>query len=206
MNRSIIILAVVALASCGDEKTPKTGGSDDELPNRDENSSSMNSENLPDEWTAGPVVPQDDTYSDPPVSADTARVQFYGFQEGDSGYRLYSVPADTPVAEIVTNFEVGSHGAMSYSYDKGSTIEMVATKATAISKLVPCRVIFVDSAGLKLRFTRQIEDADLDQLLPLFPEDEGFQSGAEGYIDDQELGRHLFQRVKDDNLFHFWWD
>ena len=166
----------------------------------------MNLDNLPDGWTAGEIVPQDSTYLDPPASPDPARFQFYGFLEGDSGYRLFSVPADTSVAEIVAKFEVGSHGAQGYNYDEASTIEMVSVKATAITKIASCQVIFADVAGLKLKFGRQIEDSDLDQLAKLFPEDEGYQSGAEGYIDEQEPGRHLFQRVKEENIFHFWWD
>jgi len=166
----------------------------------------MNPDNLPDKWTAGPILPQDDTYSDPPTSPDPSRFQFYGYLEGDSGYRLYSVPSDTPLAKIVSTFEIGSHGAQSYGYDKAATVKLVAQKATAISTLIPCRVAFADAAGLKLKFTRRIEDADLDQISQLFPKEEGFQSGTEGYINEQEPGRHLFQRVKDENAFHFWWD
>ena len=206
MPRLIITLIAIALVGCGEDEASDSGGLEAPNPKKDTTNSAMDLDNLPDGWTAGAIVPQDDTYSDPPASPDPARFQFYGFLEGDSGYRLFSVPADTPVADIVAKFEIGSHGAQSYSYDENSTIEMVAAKATAISEIAPCQVVFADSAGLKLKFSRQIEDSDLDQLAKLFPEDEGFQSGAEGYIIEQEPGRHLFQRVKEENTFHFWWD
>lgn len=166
----------------------------------------MNATNLPTGWTAGEVVPYDLTYSDPPESDDTSRIQFYGLRESDPGHRLYSIPADTPIAEVVRVFKVGSHGADSYSYDVDETLGIVAGKAAKIAELFPCRVTFADAAGLKLKFRRQILDEDLDKLSELFSEDDGFQSGTEGYIIEQEEGRHLFQRVKEENLFHFWWD
>ena len=170
------------------------------------NEPSMNNDNLPDGWTAGDVVPYDQTSSDPPVSIDPSRFQFYGLCCTDPGHRLYSVPVDTGIAEIVVAFSVGIHGANSYGYDPDETVKMVSEKATKISEMLPCRVVFVDSAGLMLKFLRQIEDSHLDRLLELFPEEVGYQSGAEAYINDQEEGRHLFHRVKEENLFHFWWD
>lgn len=172
----------------------------------DRNEPKMNDDNLPDGWAAGEVVPYDQTSSDPPASPDPLRVQFYGLRSADPGHRLYSVPVETEIAEIVRVFEVGAHGADSYGYDPDETVEMVSEKATKIAELLPCRVIFVDCAGLILKFFGQIEDSHLDRLLELFPEDEGFQSGAEAYINEQEEGRHLFHRVKEENLFHFWWD
>ena len=72
----------------------------------------------------------------------------------------------------------------------------------ALVKLIP------DSAYLKLslKFLRLIKDAELEELALLFPVSEGMQSGAEGYFNEEEPGTHLFQRVKDENMFCFWWD
>ncbi len=162
---------------------------------------------LPDGWEKGEAVSQGRRYEDPPASPDPARILVQGYQAGDEGHCYYSIPAGTPVADIVQFFEVGSHGAESYSYDEEATIALVADKATALAKLVPAQVTFADAAGLKLRFLRQVTDDDLRAMEALFPDEEdAMQAGLEIYVSEWEGEGSLFEEVKRSNQFHFWWD
>ncbi|WP_193215208.1 hypothetical protein [Luteolibacter marinus] len=188
MNRALAILCFAALVGCGD------------------NHKTMSSGNLPEGWTAGDAVPHDQIYSDPPDSPAATRIQFYGLMEGDPGHRLYSIPADTPIAEVVKAFEVGSHGSMSYGYESGATVNLVADKATKISEIIPCRITFADPAGLKLRFSRQVTEDHLKQIEALFPEEEVMQAGLERYLSEWDGESSILAPVLQENLFHFWWD
>lgn len=183
----VILISVLALASCGKEHPE------------------MN-QHLPSGWKAGEPVAYERVNEDPPEASEPGQIHLYGMRHGDESHRLYSVPEDTPVADIVRFFEVGSHGAHSYNDNPGTIIELVTEKATRMAEHFPCRVTFADQAGMIIHFQRPVTDDDLDFLSKLFPESEGFQSGAEAYIIEQEEGRHLFQRVQDENKFHFWWD
>ena len=166
----------------------------------------MNSGNLPNGWTAGEVVPNDSIYSDPPASSDPARINLYGWKEGDPGHLIYSIPADTPVADIVRFFEVGSKAEASYGDDSEETIALVAEKATGIAELVPCRATFADAAGLKLRFLRQVTEEDLKKIETLFPDDQMMQAGLDRYASEWDGEGPILAPVLQENLFHFWWD
>ena len=166
----------------------------------------MNSSNLPENWTSGDLVPETEIYSDPPASSDILRVEFYGLLDGDPGHRLYSVPAGTPVAQVVRVFAVGSHSEISYGDDAAETIEIVAAKATKIGEIIPCHIVFADAAGLKLRFERQVTDDDIRKIEALFPLDEMMQSGLERYLSEWDGEGSVLAPVKEENLFHFWWD
>jgi len=167
---------------------------------------SMSSENLPEKWNDGDVLPDEKIYSDPPPSNDPSQIQFFGMREGDSGHRLYSVPAKTSVAEIVTEFEVGSHGAMGSGYNVDETVRLVAGKASQIAELIPLRVVFADSAELKLKFERQITSEELAKIEGIFPEEEAMQAGLEHYLSEWDGESSLLAPVLVENLFHFWWD
>jgi len=52
----------------------------------------------------------------------------------------------------------------------------------AIARIISVRVIFADSAGLKLRFTQQITASGLKKIEVLSPEDKAMQAGLNDYI------------------------
>ena len=83
---------------------------------------------------------------------------------------------------------------------------MVAEKAEAIAAVIPCRVTFADPAGLKLRFLRQITEADMEKIKALFPEDEMMQAGLEGYLSEWDGEGSPLSRIAQENLIHLWWD
>lgn len=154
----------------------------------------------------GDIMPKDQIYSDPPESADKSLIQFYGSRKNEECYRLYSVPSDRCVGEIVREFEVGSHGAESYGYNIAETVELVARMAIEIAIIVPCRVIFADVAGLKLRFLRQITIDEIRQIQGLFAEDTMMQAGLDRYVSEWDGEGLLFNPVFEENMFQFWWD
>ena len=164
----------------------------------------MDSYTLPIGWSAGPPVPHDQLNSDPPASADSTYVQFFGATS--DGYRLFIIPAATPIADVVRFFEVGSHGAESYGFDSEETVNLVAAKASMIADLVPCRVTLADSASLQLTFTRQITASEVSRIESFFNEEEVMQAGLDGYISEWDGEGQLLSSVLSQNQFNFWWD
>ncbi len=162
----------------------------------------MNHMNFPSGWSAGASIEGEQLYSDPPESPDKSRIQFFGLREGDTSHRLYSMPVDTPVADVVRAFEVGSHNCVG---DVPARIALVADKATRIAKLVPCRVIFADQAGLKLKFTRQITVDEVKMIEAMFSVDEMIEAGLDRYLSELGCDEGL-ATVLAENTFHFWWD
>jgi hypothetical protein len=154
----------------------------------------------------GDSIPDSMLYDDPPDSVDPTENVFFGLKDGDEGHKLYAVPATTQIGQIVHDFQIGSHGAESYSWDVERTIQMVADKAEAIAAVIPCRVTFADPAGLKLRFLRQVTAADMERIEALFPEDDMMQAGLEGYLSEWDGEGSPLSRIAEENLIHFWWD
>lgn len=187
MKFAAILLTFVTLIGCGKENT-------------------MNSNNLPDGWKAGDVVPHDQIYSVPPEPSDPSLMNVYGMREGDRSHRLYLIPADTPVADVVRFFEVGSHAQDSYGDDAQETVALVADISTEIAKIIPCQPIFADGAGMKLRFTRQITQAELDKIEALFHKTKIMQAGLERYMSEWDGESAILAPVIKENMFHFWWD
>ncbi len=166
----------------------------------------MSTSRLPLNWTAGDLAPGAQTDSNPPQPSDPFRVGFYGLRGNDPGHRLYSVPRDTPVAEVVRVFSVGSHAEISYGQDAAETVAIVAAKAGKIAEIIPCHVVLADPGTLILRFERQVTDDDLGKIEALFPIEEMWQAGLEQYISEWDGEGSILAPVKRDNLFHFWWD
>lgn len=166
----------------------------------------VNSTQLPPGWTVGEEVPTDDIYTDPPESSDPTRINLYGLAEDDPSHRLYSLSADTPVADVVRHFKVGAQSELSYGDDPEETNALVAEIATRIAAMVPCKPIFADSAGLKLRFLRQVTPEDLVRIEALFPEDQMMQAGLERYGSEWDGESPLLAPVLEENVIHFWWD
>ena len=154
----------------------------------------------------GDLVPDSMLYDDPPDSGNPTQNVFFGHKDGDVGHKLYAVPTSTPIGRIVRDFQVGSHGAGSYSWDVEETIQMVAEKTEAITAVIPCRVTFADPAGLKLRFLRQVTAVDMERIEALFPEDDMMQAGLEGYLSEWDGEGSPLTRIVEENLIHFWWD
>jgi len=154
----------------------------------------------------GDLVPDSMIYDEPPESSDSTQNLFFGLKDGDEGHKLYAVPISTPIGQIVRDFQIGSHGAESYSWDVEETIQMVAEKTEAIAAVIPCRVTYADPAGLKLRFLRQITEADMEKIEALFPEDEMMQAGLEGYLSEWDGEGSPLSRIAQENLIHLWWD
>ncbi|GAA5495933.1 hypothetical protein Rhal01_02114 [Rubritalea halochordaticola] len=169
------------------------------------NQMSDNQNNLPDGWVAGEGVSHEQSYVVPPLSGDPAMQQFYAAR-GDEAYRLYHVPTDTSIREIVEFFRVGAHGAMSYGLDEEKTIELVAGKAAKVAELIPCRLIFADQAGLKLQFERPVSDEEVAKLETMFPMDSAFETGMARYLTEWSGEGSYLAPVKEENQLHFWWD
>ena len=190
MRCLIPIAILLALAACDRHKQQLTSS----IPNPDT------------PMKVGDLVPDSMLYGDPPDSPDPTQNLFFGLKDGDKGHKLYAVSTVTPISQIVRDFQIGSHGAESYSWDVEETIHLVAEKADAIASVIPCRVTFADPAGLKLRFLRQVTEADMERIKALFSEDDMMQAGLEGYLSEWDGEGSPLSRIAEENLIHLWWD
>lgn len=161
---------------------------------------------LPPDWKAGEMVSVERSYGEPPESTDPERHLFFGLYGEDPGHRIYDIPANVKISEIVRQFRVGSQGAMSYGLDENQTVETVALNADKIAAIIPCRVIFADEAGLKLKFEKQISESELAKIESLFPLDDAMGAGLEKYISEWDGESRLLGSLLAENLIHFWWD
>jgi hypothetical protein len=166
----------------------------------------MNFKRLSNGWFVGDVVENNSIYGDPPTSNDNEMVIFFGMSQDDKAHHLYMIPKNTPISDVVKYFKVGSHGAISYGFDSQQTINMVSEKASKIDMIIPCRVVFADPAGLKLKFERNITESELSNIESMFPEEEAMQSGLDRYISDWDGKGRLLSPVKEENMIQFWWD
>lgn len=166
----------------------------------------MTASDLPEGWKAGELVFGDAIYSSPPPSSNPSTINLYGWAKGDPQYRIYSIPHNTCISDVVRFFQVGLQSALSYGDDAEETIALVAEKAEAIFALVPSRVTFADKAGLKISFLRQITSEDLEKITALFPEEQMMQAGLERYATDWDGHGSILAPVLEENQFQFWWD
>lgn len=166
------------------------------------------SQPLPDGWIAGEFVDYEDCYGDPPVSADPALMILFGMAADDDGHRLYEIPIETPISMIVNYFRIGTHNCGHERYEP-PILEAVANNAALIHAAVPCRPIFADAAGLKLKFLHQITDAEIHELMAILNNRDGNWRpdvcGLDIYLDEL-YEQDFLPTVKKQNLFHFWWD
>jgi hypothetical protein len=161
---------------------------------------------LPEGWQAGEFVTGDALYADPPPSSDPKAIHVIGALEGDRVHRLFRIPSVTPVSELVTVFQVGSHGADSYGYDRQEAIDLVARNATEITTRIDSRITFADQAGLKIRFHKPITADELRSLESLFSENQMMMAGLENYLSEWDGVGPLLSEVQRVGLLHFWWD
>ncbi|SHK80057.1 hypothetical protein SAMN02745216_04094 [Desulfatibacillum alkenivorans DSM 16219] len=166
----------------------------------------MSHPDLPSDWTAGRYEKNRESYYDPPSSSNPSRILLWGMMEGDAGHRLYDIPMDASVEEIVQVFQVGAHNAYIRGVNEQESVDMTASVAKKIEKLIPFRVIFADQAGLKLKFERQITEPELQNLEGWLTKDDPFQAGLEIYISEWDGESPLLAPVLEENLLHLWWD
>jgi hypothetical protein len=164
----------------------------------------MDSISLPSGWIAGEYE-TNPSNTPPPESSDPARINLYGLTEGATAWRLYSIPAETPLAEIARFFKVGSHAETSYGRDPVEEVARVASTVTLIQEFIPCRVTYAGPAGMDLNFLRQITQEEVEQLEQLFLAN-GMDPGMDRYIAEWSGEGPMFAPVLQENVLELWWD
>ena len=164
-----------------------------------------NMSGLPKNWKAGNYV-ANDYYGNPPKSNSSEFINIYGLGSNDTGHRIYTVPANTTLEEIITFFKVSTHGSESYSFDPDKTLKMFIEKSTEASKIIPGKVIFADSAGLKIELSREITEDDILRFEKIFPEELAINLGLELIMSEWEGKGSYLSSLKGKKLIHYWWD
>jgi hypothetical protein len=142
----------------------------------------------------------------PEQADDDCRMRFFGLRGSALMHRVYDIPRAASLESIVSYFEVGSHGAESYGFDRIATPKLVAEKASQVCSALPCVLVRANCGTLELWITREVSDEDLDKIGEIFSDCDPFEAGAEFYVTGQQEGRHLFQPVQDERTFCFGWD
>ena len=166
----------------------------------------MNNVELPEGWQASQIIDSQSTHGEPTQPSDPSKIALHGLLNEDNEYRIYTIPANTPIAKIIEFFSVGSHGAVNNGYSIKETVSKVANTASALACIFPVRCTFADGAGLKLRFLREITDSEINQIEKLFSEGDEIQLGLERYISEWDGQSALLQPIKEEGLIQLWWD
>ena len=161
---------------------------------------------LPTNWKEIDSVQEEQIYDLPPQSEDKSRLAFYGMLDENKGYKVYDIPANTEISQIIKVFKVGYHGASTYLLNPQEVNSKVAKYAESINRIIPSEVVFADSAGLKLKFKRQINSKEFEQIKALFPKESLIEDGMEIYMDEWFVESIKENSIIDQNLIHFWWD
>jgi len=164
-----------------------------------------NMSRLPKNWKAGDYV-GGELYGSPPKSDSSEFINIYGLGPNDTGHRIYTIPANTTLEEIITFFKVSTHGSESYSFDPNKTLKMFIEKTTKASKIIPGKVIFADSAGLKIELFKEITEDDILKLEKIFPEELVINSGMELVMSEWDGKGSYLSSLKGKKLIHYWWD
>ena len=150
-------------------------------------------------------MPTERIFTEPDQPSDPARIRLYGMVEHE-GYRLYEIPATTPVSDVVIYFRVGSHGAIQDGTDSDELVRKVAAVTDRLAGIIPVGPFFADAAGLKLRFLRRVSDVDFSRISALFPEDDICSLGLERYIAEWDGESPILEPIIREGFLHLWWD
>ena len=153
-------------------------------------------------WLVGPEVAE--TTGPPPTSPVAGMLSLYGMAPGDWDYRLYLVPQNIHLAEIVEGFEVGSRGALRHGWHERDTIDLVAEQLTGVDAVVPGSIERADPGSLRFRFWRRLTQQELDQIEDLYRKVDPLQAGLEGYADGT-TGGSLLDEMREAACLKLWW-
>jgi hypothetical protein len=120
---------------------------------------------------------------------------FCGMLGYDIGHAIYVIENISSI-EIAREFQVGSHNAF------GPSIQAkVCNELTRVFEIANFRPYFIDAAGYKARFLKQITEnqaASIEEILT---------QGLEGYASEWSGdGPLLANTVLEENQIRLWWD
>lgn len=155
-------------------------------------------------WKVGPEVA--DTRRQPPASPVVGMRCLFGAAPGDWEHRLYLVPDDATIEDLVEFFEVGTEGALRHGWDERDTMDLVADKLSEINAIVPGTIERASSSALRFRFWRRLRLDELQGIEALFLArgvDE-YQAGLALYIDGPS-GDSLLAEARETGVLDLRW-
>ncbi len=153
-------------------------------------------------WKVGNEAPN---IRDPlPDSPEDEMICLYGSAPGDWEHRLYLVPANTRIDEIVEFFEVGTHDAIARHWEERDCMDLVIGTLTEVHGIVPGSIQLADSGALLFRFWRRLRLDELEEIEAAYGKVDEFKAGLEGYLNGAS-GDSILAEVRETGALRLWW-
>lgn len=141
---------------------------------------------------------------DLPESPDKELRCFFGAAPGDWEHRLYLVPLDTRIDEVIDFFEVGTHNAVTHGWDERDTMDLIIGTLTEVDAIVPGSIVLASASALHFQFWRQLRIDELEEIEAVYRKGDDYQAGLEYYINGL-TGGSILAEVRETGVLKLCW-
>jgi hypothetical protein len=141
---------------------------------------------------------------DLPTSPEEGMRCFYGAARGDWDHRLFLVPINTRIDEIVDFFEVGTHNALAHGWEERETMDLINQTLTEVDEIVPGSIELATVSSLHFRFWRQLRLDELEEIETVYQKVDEYQAGLEDYINGL-TGGSILAEVRETGVLKLRW-
>ncbi len=155
-------------------------------------------------WLVGAEA---DTRDPPPKSPREGLRSLFGRAPGDWETRLYLVPEETPLEDLIEVFEVGTATAIRHGWDERETLDLVISTLTSIHEIIPGSIELATSNRLRFRFWRRMRLDELEEIEGVYASGkiDDYQAGLGHYINHGLSGSSLLHDVLASGVLHLEW-
>lgn len=139
-----------------------------------------------------------------PEAPDGTTRYLYGNAPDDWQHRLYLIPAETSIEDIVEFFEAGTHRAIMHGWDERDTIDLVVHTLTEVDAIVPGSIELASSDEVRFRFWRRLRLDELEQIEGVYRKVDDYQAGLEDYVNGG-TGDSLLAEIRETGVLRLRW-
>ncbi len=153
-------------------------------------------------WMVGEEV---DLRDPPPGDLSGSMQALHGQSRDDWAPRLYLIPKETPLEEIIEFFEVGTSSAIRHGWAERDTLDLVNSTITRINEIVPGSIEMAAPSELRFRFWRRLRTDELEEIEDVYRKVDEYQAGLERYISQGLSGASLLHDVGETGTLNLLW-
>ena len=154
------------------------------------------------EWMIGNEA---DLRDPPPVDIPEGTRGLYGQSPDDWSPRLYLVPAETPIEEIIEFFEVGTSCSIRHGWAERDTLDLVTSTLSRVNDITPGSIAMATPSELRFRFWRRLRVDELEEIEGVYRKVDEYQAGLERYISHGLSGASLLHDVGETGVLNLLW-
>ena len=154
------------------------------------------------EWMIGDEV---DLRDPPPVDTPGGMRGLYGQSPDDWAPRLYLVPTETPIEEIIEFFEVGTSCSIRHGWPERDTLDLVTSTLSRVNDVTPGSIEMATPSELRFRFWRRLRIDELEEIEGVYRKVDEYQAGLERYVSQGLSGASLLHDVGETGVLNLLW-